>query len=85
MALDQRARLDLTTAQVKALVRQLPKKARMSIAQEIARDVLAKEFTELVDSFKTDDLDEETIRKEVEAVRSRRYAARKKKAAKGRS
>ncbi len=51
---------------------------------EVARDALAKEFLALVATFKTDELDEETITKEVEIVRARRYAAWKKQAAKGR-
>ncbi len=80
MALDQHARLDLTTDQVKALLRQLPKKERISIACEIAREDLVKEFKDLVASFKTTALDEDTIRKEVEIVRARRHVARKTKA-----
>ena len=84
MSLDKGARLDLSTDQVKELVKQLPRKERLRMMHEVAREALAKEFMALVASFKTDELDEETITKEVEIVRARRYAAWKKQAAKGR-
>jgi hypothetical protein len=83
MSLDKGVRLDLTTDQVKELVKQLPKKERIRMMSEVAREALGAELLALIKSIKADDIDQKTIDKEVEFVRAKRYAAWKRKAAKG--
>ncbi|MDX9749751.1 MAG: hypothetical protein RBT71_01545 [Flavobacteriales bacterium] len=75
MSLDKGARLDLTSEQVKELVMQLPQKERLRIMKEVSREALGQELLVLAESFRTDDgPDEETIKKEVDTVRAKRYA-----------
>jgi uncharacterized protein YeeX (DUF496 family) len=69
--------IDLGFEQVLELVRQLPKKEKIRLSKELEREIIDAKLTSLLKAFKTDDLDQETINKEVEAVRSELYAKSK--------
>ena len=84
MTFDRGFRIDLTPDQVVELAKQLPKKERQELAKAFEREGLFKRLEELMKQVRTDELSEETINAEVEAVRAKRYAARKAKATKGR-
>ncbi|CAD5942094.1 hypothetical protein NO976_02049 [Planktothrix agardhii] len=66
--------LSLNFEQVLALVKQLPYPEKLLLSQELEKEVLNSQLTDLLESFKTDELSLETITEEVEAVRSEIYA-----------
>ncbi|MFZ1331887.1 MAG: hypothetical protein WAR83_06855 [Flavobacteriales bacterium] len=83
MSLNSGFRIDLTPDQVVELAKQLPGKEKRELAKAFEREGLLTRLEELMKKVRTNELSEETITAEVEAVRTKRYAARKKKAAKG--
>ncbi len=66
--------IDLAFDQILDLVRQLSKKEKIRLSKELERDIIDTKLTALLKAFKTDDLDQETINKEVEIVRTELYA-----------
>lgn len=84
MTFDRGFRIDLTPDQVVELAKQLPSKEKKALAKSFEREGLIRRLEDLMKQVRTDELSEETIAAEVEAVRAKRYAARKVKAAKGR-
>lgn len=81
MSLDRGFRIDLTPDQVVELAKQLPGKEKEALLKAFERERALDRLKVMMDSLKGVDIDEETIRREVEVVRAERYAARKKKAA----
>ena len=71
--------IDLGFDQILDLVKQLPKKEKIRLSKELEREIIDAKLTSLLKAFKTDDLDQETIDKEVEIVRSELYAKSKAK------
>jgi hypothetical protein len=69
--------IDLGFNQILDLVRQLPKKEKMRLSKELEREVVDAKLTALLKAFKTDDLDQKAIDKEVEFVRTELYAKSK--------
>ncbi len=65
--------------QILDLVRQLPKKEKLRLSKELERDIIDAKLTALLKAFKTDNLDQDTIDKEVEIVRAELYAKAKAK------
>lgn len=65
--------------QILKLVRQLPKKDRIRLSKELERDIINAKLTSLLKAFRTDGLDQDTIDKEVEIVRTELYAKSKAK------
>jgi hypothetical protein len=84
MAANRGFRIELTPDQVVELAKQLPGKKKLELAKAFEREGLVERLSEIMASLKDVDIDEETIIKEVDAVRAKRYAAWKKKAAKSR-
>ena len=85
MAFDRSGfRIDLTPDQVVELAKQLPGKQKLELAKALEREGLLTRLEQIMEALKDVDIDEETIHKEVEIVRAKRYAAWKKKAAKSR-
>ncbi|MBS1942277.1 MAG: hypothetical protein JST38_15510 [Bacteroidetes bacterium] len=80
MTFDRGFRIDLTPDQVVELAKQLPGKDKEELRQAFERERAVDRLKELMEPLKDVDIDEETIRKEVDAVRAKRYAAWKKKA-----
>ena len=69
--------INLGFDQILNLVRQLSKKEKIRLSKELERDIIYSKLTALLKAFKTDDLDQATIDKEVESVRSEIYAKSK--------
>lgn len=66
--------LTLTFEQILSLVEQLPDIEKIQLSQELEKYTLSQKLTELLETFKTDELSLETIDEEVEAVRTELYA-----------
>jgi hypothetical protein len=66
--------LTLTFEQILSLVEQLPDVEKIQLSQELEKYTLSRKLTELLETFKTDELSLETIDEEVEAVRTELYA-----------
>ena len=71
--------INLGFDQILDLVRQLPKKEKIRLSKELEREIIDTKLTTLLKDFKTDDLDQEIINKEVEIVRTELYATSKAK------
>ena len=71
--------IDLDFDQILDLVKQLPKKEMLRISKELEREIIDAKLTSLLKAFKTVDLDQSIIKKEVEIVRSEIYARSKAK------
>jgi len=69
--------IDLGFDQILDLVRQLPKKEKIRLSKELEREIVDTKLTSLLKAFKTDDLDQDTINREVEIVRTELYARSK--------
>jgi len=78
MLLDRSFRIDLTPDQVVELTKQLPDKKKHALLKAFERERALDRLKVMMEALKDVDIDEETIRKEVDAVRAKRYAARKK-------
>jgi hypothetical protein len=84
MLLDRGFRIDLTPDQVVELAKQLPDKKKDALLKAFERERALDRLKVMMDALKDVDIDEETIRKEVDVVRSKRYAGRKQESAPGR-
>ena len=84
MLLDRGFRIDLTPDQVVELAKQLPDKKKDALLNAFERERALDRLKVMMDALKDVDIDEETIRKEVDVVRSKRYAGRKQESAPGR-
>lgn len=71
--------IDLGFDQILDLVRQLPKKEKIRLSKELEREIINAKLTSLLKAFRTDELDQETITKEVEIVRTELYGKSKAK------
>ncbi len=71
--------IDLGFDQILDLVRQLPKKEKIRLSKELEKEIIDVKLTSLLKAFKTDELNQETIDQEVEAVRTELYARSKAK------
>jgi dihydroneopterin aldolase len=70
-------KISLNYNQVLELVKQLPKKDKVRLSKELAKEAIDSRLTRLLDSFTTDELSEEEINQEVEEVRAEIYARKK--------
>ena len=85
MTFDRGFRIDLTPDQVVDLAKQLPSKEKDALLKAFERERALDRLKVMMEALKDVDIDEETIRKEVDIVRAKRYAAGKKKASAARS
>ena len=69
--------ISLNFEQILELVKQLPPEDKMRLSKELAKETVNEKLTELLEIFKTDELDLETINEEVEAVRTELYGQSK--------
>lgn len=69
--------LPLSFEQVVQLVQQLPLAEKRQLSAVLAQETLDSKLGELLDAFRTDELSEDDIRQEAEAVRAARYARSK--------
>lgn len=73
--------IELTPEQVVELAKQLPSWEQEELARTFERGRAAERLKLIMAALKDVDIDEETIRREVELVRAKRYEAWKDKAA----
>jgi hypothetical protein len=71
--------IDLDFDQILDLVKQLSKREKIRLSKELEREIIGTKLTSLLTAFKTDELDQDTINKEVEIVRAELYARSKAK------
>jgi len=84
MLLDRSFRIYLTPDQLVELVKQLPGKKKDALLKAFKRERALDRLKVIMVALKDVDIDEETIRKEVDIVRAKRYAGRKQESAPGR-
>ena len=65
--------IDFTFDQILSLVKQLPKQQKLKLTKELEKDIVGSKLSILLKSFKTDELDLNTIDEEVEIVRQEIY------------
>lgn len=68
--------LQFTYAQLLSLALQLAKEDRYRLCRDLTREERSESLKALRDVFRTDELDEETIKAECEAVRQEMYEER---------
>ena len=69
--------VDITFDQVLALVRQLPTKEKIKLTKELEKEGIETKLSELLRTFRTKELNLDTINKEVEIVRQKMYDNKK--------
>ena len=63
--------IDLTFDQILSIVKQLPSQQKLELSKELESEFINSKLSELLNAFETDDLDINTITKEVESVRQK--------------
>ncbi len=71
-------KISLTYDQVLDLVRQMPVKDKARLSFELAKEATDKRLSRLLSAFKTNDISEDEINKEVEKARTEIYAKKQK-------
>lgn len=69
--------IELTFDQILSMVRQLPKQQKIKLTKELEKDDIDSKLSRLLKTFKTKDLDLNTITEEVEIVRQENYDKQK--------
>lgn len=69
--------LEITYEQILSLIRQLPNQEKIKLTKELEKEVIESKLSQLLQTFKTDELDITTIVDEVEKVRQELYEKRK--------
>jgi predicted DNA-binding protein YlxM (UPF0122 family) len=65
--------IDLTFEQVLSVVKQLPRQQKIKLTKELEKEAIDSKLSRLLKTFKTKDLDMNTITEEVESVRQEIY------------
>ena len=65
--------IDLSFDQILSIVRQLSKEDKIKLTQELEKEVIESNLSQLLKSFRTDELDLSTVNEEVEIVRKEIY------------
>lgn len=65
--------IELTFDQVLDMVKQLPLQQKIRLSKELEKETIDSMLTRLLESFRTDELDQNTIDEEVERVRQKLY------------
>jgi len=71
--------IDLEFSQILDLVKQLSRKEKLRLSKELEKEIIDVKLTSLLKAFKTDELDQDTIDREVEIVRAELHAKSKAK------
>lgn len=69
--------IDITFEQILSMVKQLPRQQKIKLTEELEKEAIDSKLSELLKTFKTKDLDLETINEEVESVRQEIYEKQK--------
>ena len=65
--------IDITFDQILSIVKQLPKQQKIKLTRELEKEVIGSKLSQLLRTFKTQELDLELIDAEVENVRQEIY------------
>jgi hypothetical protein len=69
--------IDVTFDQILSIVKQLPKQQKMKLTKELEKEVVSSKLSKLLEDFRTEELDLETINAEAESVRQEIYDKQK--------
>lgn len=69
--------IDITFDQILALVSQLSKQEKIKLTKELEKEGIESKLSELLKTFKTEELTLETVDEEVEIVRQQIYDSQK--------
>jgi len=69
--------LEVTYDQVLSLVRKLPAQQKIRLSKDLEKEGISSKLSEILKSFKTNELSLETINREVEIVRQKFYERKK--------
>ena len=70
-------KISLSYNQIRELVRQLPKEEKLQLSKELAKETIDIRLSRLLESFKTDELTQDTIDEEVERIRKEIHEGKK--------
>ena len=65
--------ISLTYQLIVSLVKQLPKQQKINLAKELEKEAIFSKLSYFLESFKTNELSQDVIDQEVEAVRQELY------------
>ncbi len=65
--------ISLTFRQILDLIRQLPRQQKIKLTKELEKETVDSKLSQILQSFKTDELPQDIIDEEVEAVRQQLY------------
>ncbi len=68
------ANIDISFDQLMLILQQMPVRSQLRIGRALTRNNIRAELNSFRETFRTDDITEEDILKEVKAVRRKRYA-----------
>lgn len=71
-------KVDIQYEQLLTLIKQLPHEQKLMLAKELEKEAIDTKLSQLLQTFQTNELTEECIDREVEAVRQEFYEQRKK-------
>lgn len=71
------ANVNLSFSQILELVRNLPGEQKIKLSQELEKETIGSKLTELLTSFRTDQISMDELTREVEEVRQDLYEKRK--------
>ncbi|MDX2130253.1 MAG: hypothetical protein SFU91_14560 [Chloroherpetonaceae bacterium] len=69
--------IELSFEQILAVVKQLPRKQKIKLTKELEKEAISTKLSQLLETFKTKDLELKTINSEVEIVRQQIYDKQK--------
>ncbi|MDR1221833.1 MAG: hypothetical protein LBL07_02990 [Tannerella sp.] len=69
--------IDITYEQILSLVRQMPVQQKIKLSKELEKESISEILTKLLTVFHTEELDLETIDREIEIVRQQIYDRQK--------
>jgi hypothetical protein len=69
--------IDLSFDQILSMVRQLPPRQKLKLSKELEKEVIDSKLSRLLKTFKTNELEMDTITEEVESVRQEIYDRQK--------
>ncbi len=69
--------IDLSFEQILSIVKQLPRQQKVRLTRELEKEAIDSKLTRLLKTFRTKEIDIDTITEEVESVRQEIYDTQK--------
>lgn len=70
-------KIDISYAQILSIVKKMPLEDKIQLTKELQKDFIDFKLSNLLNTFKTNELDSNTINEEVEIIRQELYNAQK--------